>query len=57
MELIRNDRMVSIIDQRPNLWGELVVRRLNDLMLGKTIPDFDDTGTYEINKKNISVYS
>ncbi|HHU63658.1 MAG TPA: substrate-binding domain-containing protein [Clostridiales bacterium] len=57
MELIRNDRMVSIIAQRPNLWGELVVRRLNDLMLGKTIPDFDDTGTYEINKKNISVYS
>ena len=53
---VRQGYVTSIIAQRQGLWGELVVRKLNDLMLGKQIADFEDTGTYEINTKNISVF-
>jgi len=56
VRLIKEGKLVSVIAQRPRLWGELVVRRLNDLMLGKPIPDFEDTGTFEINRMNVSVY-
>ncbi|MCR4430910.1 MAG: substrate-binding domain-containing protein [Tepidanaerobacteraceae bacterium] len=56
VRLIKEGKLVSVIAQRPRLWGELVVRRLNDLMLGKPIPAFEDTGTFEINRMNVSVY-
>ncbi|MGE5615180.1 MAG: substrate-binding domain-containing protein [Bacillota bacterium] len=46
----------SVLAQRPRLWGELSVRRLNELCSGKTIKDTEDTGTYEINKSNMSVF-
>jgi len=56
VKLVKNGRLVSVIAQRPKLWGELVVRRLNDLMLGKAIPAFEDTGTFEINKMNVAIH-
>jgi methyl-accepting chemotaxis protein len=56
MKLIRSGKINSIVVQRPRLWGEIAVKRLNDLALGKSIPKFDDSGTFEINKKNISMY-
>lgn len=46
----------SVLAQRPRLWGELSVRRLNELCNGKSIMDKEDTGTYEINKSNMSVF-
>jgi hypothetical protein len=33
------------------------VRRLYDAMHGKTLKDFEDTGTYEINKRNVAVFA
>lgn len=45
-----------VLAQRPRLWGELVVRRLNEVCNGKTIQDNEDTGTYEINKSNMNVF-
>ncbi|NLU32520.1 MAG: substrate-binding domain-containing protein [Clostridiaceae bacterium] len=45
-----------VVAQRQRLWGELVVRRLNELCSGKTIEDREDTGTYEINKSNMNVF-
>ena len=49
--------LTSVIAQRQGLWGEMVVRKLNDLMLGKEIADFEDTGTYEINQQNVAVFN
>lgn len=56
VELLKKGELTAVVAQRPGLWGELVVRRLNDLMLGNKIPELEDTGTYEINKKNVSVF-
>lgn len=56
IELLKKGELTAVVAQRPGLWGELVVRRLNDLMLGNKIPELEDTGTYEINKKNVFVF-
>ncbi|MDP4090849.1 MAG: substrate-binding domain-containing protein [Bacillota bacterium] len=56
MRMLKNGKMDSVIVQRPKIWGELSVKRLNDLVSGKQVPKFEDAGTYEINKKNISMY-
>jgi methyl-accepting chemotaxis protein len=56
LESIRKGYSNAIIAQRQGLWGELIVRRLYDTMHGKSLKDFEDTGTYEINKRNISVF-
>lgn len=45
-----------VLAQRQRLWGELVVRRLNEVCNGKALQDNEDTGTYEINKGNMSVF-
>ncbi|NLG89349.1 MAG: substrate-binding domain-containing protein [Clostridiaceae bacterium] len=50
------DGYTTVLAQRPRLWGELSVRRLNELCNGKTIQDKEDTGTYEINKGNMKVF-
>lgn len=51
------DGYLCVLAQRPRLWGELAVRRLHEARSGKTIPDNEDTGTYEINKNNMNVFS
>jgi methyl-accepting chemotaxis protein len=56
LESIRKGYTNAIIAQRQGLWGELIVRRLYDAMHGKELKDFEDTGTYEINKRNLSVF-
>lgn len=50
------DGYLCVLAQRPRLWGELSVRRLHEACSGKTIPDYEDTGTYEINKNNMDVF-
>ncbi|NLE24044.1 MAG: substrate-binding domain-containing protein [Clostridiaceae bacterium] len=50
------DGYLCVLAQRPRLWGELAVRRLHEACSGKTIPDNEDTGTYEINKSNMNVF-
>ena len=57
LELVRKGYANAIIAQRQGLWGELIVRRLYDAMHGKTLKDFEDTGTYEINRRNLSVFT
>jgi methyl-accepting chemotaxis protein len=56
IRMVKSGRLHSIIIQRQKIWGELAIRRLNDLTLGKKVPEFEDAGTYEINKRNISTY-
>lgn len=54
IRMLKSGRVHSVIIQRQKIWGELAVRRLNDLTLGKKVPEFEDAGTYELNKRNIS---
>jgi methyl-accepting chemotaxis protein len=56
LETIRNGYANAIIAQRQGVWGEIIVRRLYDVMHGKTLTDIEDTGTYEINKRNLSIF-
>jgi methyl-accepting chemotaxis protein len=56
MELLKKDYVDAIVAQRSNLWGELVVTRLNDLLFNKQIPGKEDTGTFEINKRNYMIF-
>lgn len=57
IRLLKADKLTSIIVQRPKIWGELAVKRLNDLSLGKEVPAFEDAGTFEINRRNVSLYN
>mgnify|MGYP001201199509 CR=1 FL=1 len=47
---------LHVLAQRPRLWGELSIRRLHEACNGKNIPDYEDTGTYEINKTNMGIF-
>ncbi|MCM8712044.1 substrate-binding domain-containing protein [Clostridium sp. SYSU_GA19001] len=46
----------SQIVQRNKLWGEMAVKKLHDLMEGRKVSSFEDTGMYEINKANLVVF-
>ncbi|NLB78166.1 MAG: substrate-binding domain-containing protein [Clostridiaceae bacterium] len=50
------DGYLYVMAQRQRLWGELSVRRLHEACSGKNIPNYEDTGTYEINKSNMNVF-
>ncbi len=46
----------AAISQRQFIWGEQSVKWLVDAMNGKTIPAYEDTGTYEVNRANYRVF-
>ena len=46
----------SQIVQRNKLWGETAVKVLNNLFNGKKCDEVYDTGMYEINKNNYSIF-
>lgn len=56
MQYVRQGIVSSQLCMRNRLWGELLVRRLIEAAEGKKIPEFDDTGGYEINIGNVSVF-
>jgi ABC-type sugar transport system substrate-binding protein len=52
-----NEGIIQIaISQRQFIWGELAVKWLVDAMAGKEIPQYEDTGTYEVNKSNYQIF-
>lgn len=57
MKMLKSGVITSVIVQRPKIWGELAIKRLNDLTQGKEVPAFEDAGTFEINQKNVSLYT
>ena len=57
MKMLKSGVITSVIVQRPKIWGELAVKRLNDLIQGKEVPAFEDAGTFEINQKNAALYT
>lgn len=56
LRLMKSGKLDSVIVQRPDIWGELSVRRLNDLVMEREVPAFEDAGTFEINRRNMSMY-
>jgi ABC-type sugar transport system substrate-binding protein len=52
-----NEGIIDIaISQRPNIWGEIVVKWISDSLKGREVPKYYDTGTFEISKSNLSVF-
>jgi ABC-type sugar transport system substrate-binding protein len=56
LESIMKGEINAVLAQRQGIWGELIIHRLHDHIHGKPLKDFEDTGTYEINKRNVSVF-
>lgn len=57
MKLIAEGKLAAVVAQRQKIWGEIAIRILNDLASGKEVPEFEDTGTFEINKRNYFIYN
>lgn len=55
-EFVKQGIVTAQIVQRNNLWGEIAVKRLYDLINDKNINPTEDTGMYEINKLNINIF-
>jgi len=53
---IRDGQVTSVISQKQWLWGELILKTLDDIVAGKSVPDSTDTGTVEITKANVDTY-
>ncbi|MCR4431535.1 MAG: substrate-binding domain-containing protein [Tepidanaerobacteraceae bacterium] len=55
-EGIRRGIVSSQIVQRNTLWGEMAIKLLNKLFQGENVPEYANTGMYEINKSNINIF-
>jgi len=54
--LIKDGNIKAAIAQRAFSWGTMALEFLVDIFQGKSIAKYTDTGTYEVNNNNISVY-
>lgn len=56
LEGIENGQITGTISQQQFLWGELILKRLNEASNGKDIPLFEKTETTEVNAVNLERY-
>lgn len=56
LEGIRDGYITSVITQMQHTWGTKILTSLNDLVEGKEIKEYDDTGSVEITSENIDFY-
>lgn len=56
-ELIKSGHIKAAIAQRAFSWGSMSLDFLVDIFNGKTVTKYVDTGTYEVNSKNLEIYS
>jgi len=56
IKAIKEDREVVVISQRQFVWGEKLVKWINDAFNGKPVPTYEDTGVFEINKSNYKIF-
>ena len=54
--LIKKGRIKAAISQRPFTWVTMALEILTDVFNNKPVVKYTDTGTYEVNKSNISIY-
>ena len=43
--------------QKPELWGSMTLKKMQDVFHGKKLEKAIDTGTYEVNPGNMNIYS
>ncbi len=55
-EFIENGVVRTAIAQRAFIWGNKPLELLADLYKGKEIPDYIDTGVYEVDESNVGIY-
>jgi ABC-type sugar transport system substrate-binding protein len=55
-ELIHSGNIKAAIAQRAFSWGTMSLEFLVDIFQGKSVIKYTDTGTYEVNSNNISIY-
>jgi len=55
-EFIKKGTIHHAIAQRNFVWGSLSLEGLAETFEGKTMKKYNDTGSYEVNKNNISIY-
>lgn len=53
---IKNRLIDSAISQRAFSWGTMALNFLEKISQGQSVPDYVDTGTYEVNLSNIKIY-
>ncbi|HEX3075791.1 MAG TPA: substrate-binding domain-containing protein [Lachnospiraceae bacterium] len=46
----------AAVAQRPFIWGSLPLELLVDVFAGRGVKKYTDTGTYEVNSKNIQIF-
>lgn len=56
-DLIKSGDIKAAIAQRAFSWGTMSLDFLVDIFQGKTVTKYTDTGTYEVNSKNLEIYS
>lgn len=55
-EFIKTDRIKAAIAQRAFSWVTMALEILVDVFQGNPVIKYTDTGTYEVNKNNVSIY-
>ena len=55
-ELIKDGKIKGAISQRAFTWVTMSLEILTDVFQGNPIVKYTDTGTYEVNRTNISIY-
>ena len=53
---IKKGYILAAVAQRPFVWGEKAVKWLYDSINGRKIPEYEDTGAFEVNKNNIAIF-
>ena len=53
---IRDGQVTSVVSQKQWLWGEMILKTLNNIINGNEVPESTDTGTVEITSENVETY-
>lgn len=53
---IEDGIVLAAIAQRPFIWGERSLKWIYDSLKGQKVPEYEDTGVFEVNKKNFNVF-
>lgn len=54
---IESGAIHTAIAQRQFIWGDVIVTRLLKAIHDEAFPEYEDTGTFEINKNNIEIFN
>ncbi len=53
---IRDGQVTSVVSQKQWLWGEMILKTLDNIINGREVPESTDTGTVEITIENVDTY-